>query len=229
MALFSFIFLSFVVKDPVSAYLKQSRLSSRAGLCRPLIIFGKQMLADIENAIRNEQGGKNVYGIMQMSQKHGRAAHGRTNEEKISQPFFPPKNKSRQKRQAGMGGKKQIIARTETGDVIRGVDVNFRRIRSDMRQNNEERPDEKKNRDAFQGEGNIFRFHGVHGRQKQNEKHRAFGKNDMHVHDRQIVQQNIRYGIAGMQHGVEIGVLIDEQNSSQKNHACEHARDKRFL
>ena len=61
-------------------------------LSRKLIIFGEQMFANMENAERNKQGGKNVYGVVEMPQQHRDSADGAANKEKITQWFLVPKN-----------------------------------------------------------------------------------------------------------------------------------------
>lgn len=117
------------------------------------IIVRKQISRDFKYAIGNEGGGKNIDGIVHVSQKDRGSENNGCQKEKSAPYFFVPKKERHQKRKTGVPGKKEVplesqrfIKAVTHGDGIKNY---LPGINSQVRQADEERPKYYEERDRL--------------------------------------------------------------------------------
>lgn len=86
----------------------------------------------------------------------------------------------------------------------------------EVSETDEKRTDENEKSDAFQHERQSFRFSNLKKNHKKPKNGKALIKNEVYVESRNVIEDDIRHGIAGPVSRIDIGESVDDETGGKK-------------
>ncbi len=177
---------------------------SRKGflLGEDVVGVGKKSLGHSKDTVGNEKGGKDVDGIVEVAENYPESEESGGSEAEVAHPALIPVNEGEEVGDAGMTGEEIVTAVGQGAKDIVGIKVGVSGEWSQVGKDDKRGTNENEEGHAFQNKRNASWLPYDEEKHEEAVEGGHIIDNPFHVHDGDVIEQEVADRIAGLGGGV---------------------------